>query len=114
MPRPGLHLVRFGMRITSLCEVRGAPLLEHRVLAPNARLRAQVVPQEPEPLAQAAPAVECEASCAHHRPVRLSGAKLLKRVFEIDMEHCPNCGADRGSLKVRSVSAHRRVPAPRS
>jgi len=21
-------------------------------------------------------------------------AKLLKRVFEIDMEHCPNCGAE--------------------
>ena len=24
-------------------------------------------------------------------------AKLLKRVFEIDMEHCPNCG---GELKI--------------
>jgi hypothetical protein len=24
--------------------------------------------------------------------VRLSWAKLLKRVFEIDMAHCPNCG----------------------
>jgi hypothetical protein len=21
-------------------------------------------------------------------------ARLLKRVFEIDMEHCPNCGGD--------------------
>ncbi|MEO6031469.1 MAG: hypothetical protein ABIP61_06140, partial [Burkholderiaceae bacterium] len=29
--------------------------------------------------------------------VRLSWAKLLKRVFEIDMEHCPNCG---GELKI--------------
>ena len=27
--------------------------------------------------------------------VRLSWAKLLKRVFEIDMEHCPNCGGER-------------------
>ena len=94
MPRPGLHLVRFGMRITSLCEVRDARLREHRVLAPNARLRAQVVPQEPEPPAQGAPPAECEATCAHRRPVRLSWAKLLKRVFEIDMEHCPNRGAD--------------------
>jgi hypothetical protein len=29
--------------------------------------------------------------------MRLSWAKLLKRVFEIDLEHCPNCG---GELKV--------------
>ena len=40
---------------------------------------------------------KCEATCAHHRPVRLSWAKLLKRVFEIDMAHCPNCG---GELKI--------------
>ena len=29
--------------------------------------------------------------------VRLSWARLLKRVFEIDLEHCPNCG---GELKI--------------
>jgi len=77
---PPLHLIRF-----------------HGGLAPNAKLRAQVVPQAPEPLPQTAPLAECEASCAHHRPVRLGWAKLLKRVFEIDMEHCPNCG---GELKI--------------
>ena len=70
------------------------------MLAPNAKLRALVVPQEvpqaPEPAAQEAAPAECEANCAHHRPVRLGWAKLLKRVFEIDMEHCPNCG---GALK---------------
>ena len=84
VPRPRLHLIRF-----------------HGVLAPNAKLRAlvvpQVVPQESEPAAQQAKPAECEANCAHHRPVRLSWAKLLKRVFEIDMEHCPNCG---GQLKI--------------
>ena len=84
VPRPRLHLIRF-----------------HGVLAPSsttsAKVRAQVVPQEPEPPTQATPPVECEATCAHHRPVRLSWAKLLKRMFEIDMEHCPNCG---GSLKI--------------
>jgi hypothetical protein len=37
---------------------------------------------------------QCEASCTHHRPVRLSWARLLKRVFEIDLEHCPNCGGE--------------------
>ena len=55
------------------------------------------MPQEPEPPAQATQPIECEANCAHHRPVRLSWAKLLKRVFEIDMEHCPDCG---GQLKI--------------
>ncbi len=77
VPRPRLHLIRF-----------------HGVLAPNAKLRAQVVPQEPQPPTQAAPPAECEANGAHHRPVRLSWARLLKRVFEIDMEHCPNCGSE--------------------
>ncbi len=27
------------------------------------------------------------------RPHRISRARLLKRVFDIDMQHCPNCGA---------------------
>ena len=80
VPRPRLHLIR-----------------SQGVLAPNAKLRALVVPQEPEPPAPGAPPVECEASCSHHRPVRLSWAKLLKRVFEIDIEHGPNCG---GGLKI--------------
>jgi hypothetical protein len=80
VPRPRLHLIRF-----------------HGVLAPNAKLRELVVPQEPESPAQEAKPAECEANCAHHRSVRLSWAKLLKRVFELDLERCPNCG---GELKV--------------
>ena len=59
------------------------------MLAPNAKLRAQVVPQEvpqdvplePEPAGQEAKPAECEVNCARHRPVRLSWAKLLKRVL---------------------------------
>ena len=66
--RPRLHLIRF-----------------HGVLAPSstnsAKLRALVVPQEPEPAAQAVPPAECEATCVHHRPVRVIWAKLLKRVL---------------------------------
>ena len=68
VPRPRLHLIRF-----------------HGVLAPNAKLRALVVPQEvpqvPEPPARQAKPAECKANCAHHRAVRLSWAKLLKRVL---------------------------------
>ena len=80
VPRPRLHLIRF-----------------HGILAPNATLRAQVVPQEPVESTPAAQPAACEANCAHHHPVRLSWAKLLKRVFALDLEHCPNCG---GELKI--------------
>ncbi len=80
VPRPRLHLIRF-----------------HGVLAPNAELRALVVPQEPESPAQATQPAQCEANCTHHRPVRLSWARLLKRVFDLDLEHCPDCG---GELKI--------------
>jgi hypothetical protein len=45
VPRPRLHLIRF-----------------HGLLAPNAKLRAMVVPQVREPYAQEAKRVECEAS----------------------------------------------------
>jgi hypothetical protein len=62
----------------------------HGVLAPSAKLRAQVVPQQPEPPVQAKQPAEREAGYAHRPPVRLSWVKSLKRVFEIEMEHCPN------------------------
>ena len=101
VPRPRLHLIRFGVRVTSLREVSGPPLREHGVLAPSsttsAKLRALVVPQEPEPADQESKPAEWEANCAHHGPVRLSWAKLLKRVFDLDLKHCPNCG---GELKI--------------
>ena len=63
VPRPRLHLIRF-----------------HGVLAPNVKLRALVVPDPVEPAA-------CEPNCTHGRPVRLSWARLLKRVFDLDLEH---------------------------
>ena len=34
---------------------------------------------------------------AQGAPARMSWARLLKRVFDIDIDHCPNCG---GSLKI--------------
>ena len=42
------------------------------------------------------------------RPARLSWARLLKRVFDIDIEHCPNCG---GSLKIIACPEPRRRAA---
>jgi len=80
VPRPRLHLIRF-----------------HGVLAPNAKLRALVVPHGPEQATGKSELTATEPGSAHGRPARISWARLLKRVFEIDMEHCPNCG---GQLKI--------------
>ena len=85
MPRPRQHLIRFGVRITSLREVSGPLLRDHGVLAPSsktlAKLRALALPEEPEASAQEAKPAQCEAICAHHRPVRLN---CLGQTFNID------------------------------
>jgi len=78
VPRPRLHLIRF-----------------HGVLAPNAKLRPEIVPSAP---------VNANAHSADHGETphpsalaRMSWARLLKRVFDIDIEQCPQCG---GTLKI--------------
>ena len=71
VPRPRLHLIRF-----------------HGVLAPNARLRAAIVPGAADQSSEHA------ARLAHEASARMSWARLLKRVFDIDLEHCPQCGGD--------------------
>ena len=75
VPRPRLHLIPFdGLRAGRF----------HGVLAPNAKLRREIVPSPPEQ----ATAPACDH--AQGAPARLSWARLLKRVFDIDIEHCPN------------------------
>ena len=71
VPRPRLHLIRF-----------------HGVLAPNAKLRSKIVP------APAERATETSSEDAHAQgaPARMSWARLLKRVFDIDIKRCPNWG----------------------
>ena len=82
VPRPRLHLTRF-----------------HGVLAPNAKLRAKVVPKVTEDTQKSGNTGEHEG-CAHHSaPVRMSWARMLKRVFDIDMERCA-CG---GKLKFVAI-----------
>ncbi|MDQ3829657.1 MAG: transposase [Candidatus Tectomicrobia bacterium] len=73
VPRPRLHLIRF-----------------HGVLAPNAKLRPQVIPSAP--VSVDAPSAEHGDAPPHSAPTRIRWAQLLKRVFAIDMEHCPQCG----------------------
>ena len=70
VPRPRLHLIRF-----------------HGVLAPNARLRAAIVPGAAEK-----PSEHAEEHA--HASARMNWARLLKPVFGIDLEHCPQCGGD--------------------
>jgi hypothetical protein len=89
VPRPRLHLIR-----------------RHRVLSPNAKLRARVVPPGPaqeQRTTGAATGTACEAETdavgtAQGRSLRIRWARLHKRVFEIEMQHCPNCGA--GELRI--------------
>jgi Putative transposase len=76
VPRPRLHLIRF-----------------HGVLAPNAKLRSKIVPAPP----QRATEPPTDHAQGQGETPRMSWARLLKRVFDIDIEHCPNCG---GSLKI--------------
>jgi hypothetical protein len=78
-PRPRLHLIRF-----------------HGVLASNAKLRSLVMPQGPElqeQVSEVAVASVCEAEVVAVRPHRIRWARLLKRVYDIAIQHCPNCGA---------------------
>ena len=67
VPRPRLHLIRF-----------------HGVLAPNAKLRSKVVSVSPQLT------VTGEGDCQHARgaPMRMTWARLLKRVFDIGVERC--------------------------
>ena len=64
------------------------------MLGPNAKLRAMVVPHGPEQAIGKSELTATEPGCAHGRPTRISWTRLLKRVFEIDLEHCPNCGGE--------------------
>ncbi len=78
VPRPRLHLIRF-----------------HGVLAPNAKLRSRVVPTPPPQTTTG----EGDCTHAHSAPLCLTWARLLKRVFDIDVEQC-QCG---GQLKLIAV-----------
>jgi hypothetical protein len=78
VPRPRLTLIRF-----------------HGVLAPNAKLRPRIIPGRPDPLNDT---LDDLGGAPHHSTsVRISWARPLKRVFDIDIEHCPHCG---GTLKI--------------
>lgn len=80
VPPPRAHLTRF-----------------HGVLAPNGRIRIKIVPKRPE---EAQSVGETQGKEERSKRKRISWAKLLKRVFGLDMENCSGCGG-----KMRVVSA---------
>ena len=75
VPRPRLNLIRF-----------------HGVLAPNAKRRPQIIPDRPVTAHNTAD--ELDGVAHHASSARMSWARLLKRVFDIDVQHCPHCGGN--------------------
>ena len=65
------------------------------MLAPNAKLRAEIIPGSKKNKSHASNV--SDAVPPSSASVRISWARLLKRVFEIDIEHCPHCG---GNMKI--------------
>jgi hypothetical protein len=65
-----------------------------RRLRQRQELRALVMPAGPHEYAGVSELVATEPGCAHRAPARSSWTRPLKRVFEIDLEHCPNCGGE--------------------
>ncbi len=65
------------------------------MLALNAGLRSQVAPAPP----QRKTTGEGDCQHVHSKPVRITWARLLKQVFDIDNEQC-KCG---GKLKLIAV-----------
>jgi len=75
VPRPRLNLIRF-----------------HCVLAPNTKLRSQITPGEK--VNKSGPSDATDDAPHSSASACISWECLLKRVFDIDMEHCPHCGAN--------------------
>ena len=58
--------------------------------SPNAKWRSEIIPSPAEHATE-------PSTHAQGAPARMSSARLLKRVFDIDIDHCPNCS---GTLKI--------------
>jgi hypothetical protein len=87
VPRPRVNLTRF-----------------HGVFAPNHGLRARIVPVQRR---HGSPQAQGDAEGRSVvRPVAMSWAQRLKRVFDIDIETCEYCG---GALKIIACIENRQV-----
>ncbi len=85
VPRPRLNLIRF-----------------HGVLAPNAKWRSSVIPDlrsETEVCIEQSSTEDKSFDKKDKKGRRhyISWSRLLRRMFDIDVEKCPNCG---GQIKI--------------
>ena len=106
VPRPRLHLIRFGVRITSLREVSGPPLREHGVPAPNAKLLPLVVPQGPEVEEQA---TEAQLP-ANARPRRFRTRRPSQAPHASTRAALPSCSRG-GAVRLSGPMPHDSVQA---
>jgi hypothetical protein len=83
VPRPRVHLTRF-----------------HGVLGPHYKYRKEIVPRKKEEPVLAAVAADGVVDESPTAAKRMSWARLLKRVFNIDIEVCPKCQG-----KIRIIAA---------
>jgi hypothetical protein len=93
VPRPRLHLIRFPGVLASHAKLRP------EIIPSSARQAGHIpVPGFPSlPVNTNTPSADPAEASPAAAPVPMSWARLLKRVFEIDIEHCPQCG---GTLKI--------------
>ena len=64
----------------------------HGVFAPNSKLRREVVPKPAAVVAEGYNNANDKGDCNHgYSRRRLGWAKLMQRVFEIDVLQCPKC-----------------------
>jgi hypothetical protein len=87
VPRPRLHLIPVPRRARTQCQATG-------------QRSSHASPATPLTLAM----IPLTLHTARRRPASV-GRACAKRVFEIDMEHCPHCG---GRLKIQSPPS--RIP----
>ncbi|MDP1638520.1 MAG: transposase, partial [Candidatus Nitrotoga sp.] len=80
VPRPRLNLIRF-----------------NGVLAPNAKLRAEIIPDGMKSKSKPTDANDDVPQSTTSVCISWARLLMLKRVFDIDIEHCPHCG---GTLKI--------------
>ncbi len=67
-------------------------MLERYYFKPDTIDRHQIIPDRPVSVSD-----DLHGAPHHSTSARISWAQLLKRVFDIDIDHCPHCG---GTLKI--------------
>jgi len=96
VPKPRVHLTRY-----------------HGVNAPHSKYRARVTPAKRGQGRKIKPLDETQDQTPAEKRVSMTWAKRLKRVFDIDIETCSECGGDvkiiaciEDPVVIRKILAH--------